>query len=419
MSNEAASHPFGEQWEHSLRQYAKLAVKVGVHLQPDQELVLFSPLPAAPLARLIAEEAYAAGARDVHVEWSDDRMRRLRLQRAADAALHEASSLRGRELEERAARGSAFLHIAAPNPDLLLGIDPSRVAAASKAGSAVSQGWRKYTQSGEISWCIVSYVTPDWARKVYPELDEEEAIGRLWEALFYMARADREDPVAEWSRHLERLQERLTFLNDRRYRKLHYRAPGTSLTVGLPEGHIWHGGGLVNAQGTYFVPNVPTEEVFTVADRLLTEGTVRSTLPLNLNGRLVEEFELTFEQGKVTSFSAAKGEEALRHLLETDANAGYLGEIALVPVNSPIAETNTIYYFTGLDENASCHLALGNAYPFCLENGTSLTKEERLERGANASLIHIDFMIGSAELDIDGETADGTREPLFRQGRWV
>jgi aminopeptidase len=279
--------------------------------------------------------------------------------------------------------------------------------------------YRTSLQAGKVSWSIVSVPTPSWASKVFPDLPVDEAIDKLWGYIFQATRLDRDDPIGAWEEHIRQLQERVAFLNGRSYRKLHYTAPGTDLTVELPKEHLWVAGGIFNDRGTFFVPNLPTEEVFTLPSKDGVNGTVTSTMPLNYNGNLIDRFSLTFEKGRIISFTAEEGYETLKQLIETDEGSHYLGEVALVPHGSPISAMDVIFYNTAFDENASSHLAIGSAYPLCIKEGTTKSKEELASRGANSSLTHVDFMIGSAEFNIDGETADGSREPLFRKGAWA
>ncbi|WNQ14202.1 aminopeptidase [Paenibacillus aurantius] len=402
-----------------LGKYADLLIRVGVNLQPGQVLYIEAPMEAAELTRLVVRKAYEAGAKYVQVAWDDEEVTRIRYQSASDEALSYYPRWIASSMEQLAEAGGALLNIKVPNPDLLEGVDPSKVKASTKAAAEARQKFLHYVRTNKFTWCLVKAPTRAWADKVFAELPEAERIPAMWETIFRMNRVDREDPVQAWREHIQTLHTVSDRLNAKRYRKLRYRAPGTDLTLELPEGHIWLGGGESNEDGVYFVANMPTEEVFTMPARGGTNGTVRSTMPLNLNGSLVEDFALTFRDGRVTDFTAGKGYEALQALLDTDEGARYLGEVALVPHDSPISRLNRIFYNTGVDENASCHLALGNAYPVNLEGGTRLSKEELAARGANVSLTHVDFMIGSAELDIDGEREDGAWEPVFRKGNWV
>ena len=408
-----------EAWEHKLEKYAELAVRVGINIQPGQNLFIQSPIEAAEFVRKAAVKAYEAGAKQVYVDWEDDELKALKLKHAPAEAFAEYPLWKARGMEEMAAAGTAFLQVYAPNADLLKNANPEHVAAMNKSTAAALKAWREYILSNRMSWVVVSVPTPGWSAKVFPEVDESERMDRLWEQIFSLTRVDTSDPVAAWQAHIQHLTQRKSLLNERKYTKLHLRATGTDLTVELPPRHEWVSAGLHNTQGTFFIPNLPTEEVFTMPHKFGVNGTVRSTKPLAYNGSLIDDFTLTFEKGKVVNATAAKGQESLLKLLDTDEGARYLGEIALVPHDSPVSNSNLIFYNTLLDENAACHLALGAALQFCLEGGTSMSQEELAENGFNQSLIHVDFMIGSADMEIDGQLADGSWEPVFRSGNWA
>ncbi|QFT89786.1 Aminopeptidase 2 [Bacillus sp. THAF10] len=405
--------------QENLIKYAELAVKVGVNLQPNQPLVMNAPITAAPFVREVAKIAYSIGAKYVHTEWNDEKLSKITLEDASEASLESVRDWKVRGMEEMAEEGAAFLSIVASNPDLLKDVDQNRVAIANKAQAKAMQKYRKYTQTAKVSWAIVSVPSEEWAAKLYPGLSTETQVHALWENIFAVTRINEEDPVAAWNKHIESLQQKLHVLNTKKYKKLHYQAPGTDLTIELPLEQVWLGGGLNNEEGTYFVPNLPTEEVFTLPVKTGVNGVVSSTKPLNLNGNLVENFSFTFKDGKVTEFQAEQGYDVLKKLLETDEGSLYLGEVALVPNSSPVSKQDVIFYNTLFDENASCHLALGSAYPICLEGGAALSKEELEAKGVNTSMIHVDFMIGSEELNITAETKDGTKEAIFVNGEWA
>ncbi|MGG2198759.1 MULTISPECIES: aminopeptidase [Paenibacillus] len=403
----------------AIERYAGLAVQVGINVQPGQTLVVHAPLYNADFVRLIAKKAYEAGAKHVHVEWDDDELKRMKYLLAPDEAFHEYPQWKANGYLEMAEADAAFLTVYSPTPDLLKDVKPERLSAASKAYGSAMREYRALMQAGKISWAIVSAPSPGWAQKVFPGSGEEEAIRKLWEYLVQAARADRDDPVQAWHDHLLQLKGHADRMNAKRYARLKYKAPGTELTIDLPPEHQWVAGGIRNAKGTFFVPNIPTEELFTLPHRDRVNGTVASTKPLNWNGQLIDKFSITFENGVAVACTAETGLDTLQRLIATDAGAARLGEVALVPQHSPIASMNVLFYNTGLDENASCHLAFGNAYPLCVQNGTSMNPEELEGLGANLSLLHVDFMIGSDELDIDGITADGVTEPVFRRGNWA
>ncbi|MNO16909.1 Aminopeptidase 2 [compost metagenome] len=402
-----------------LEKYAELVVKVGVNIQPGQILMVQSPIETVQLTRLIVAKAYEAGAKYVDVQWMDEQITRIRYDKAQDDTFSYYPKWEADKMLQLAEAGGALLHIKVPDPELLRGVDAEKVSTAVKAAALARESFSHYTRNNLITWSLVKAPTKAWANKVFDDFPEEERVNAMWEAVFQMNRVNDGDPVIAWREHIQELKQRQQFMNDKRYKFLHYRAPGTDLHIEFPDGYQWLGGGDENASGVYFVANMPTEEIYTMPLRTGVNGTVTSTKPLNLNGRLVEGIEITFKDGKVVSYNAKSGREHLTTLLATDEGASYLGEVALVPYDSPISRMNRVFYNTGVDENASCHLALGSAYPVNIEGGTKLSKQELLEKGANVSLTHVDFMIGSAELEIDGELADGTIEPVFRNGNWA
>jgi aminopeptidase len=403
----------------NLEKYAELAVRVGINIQKGQTLVINAPLPAAEFVRAAAKKAYEAGAKIVHVEWSDEQLALIKYTSAPDEAFTQYPMWKAKGLEEMAKEGAGFLSISASNPDLLKGVNPERIATANKTASKALEGYRNYVMSDKASWCVISVPTKEWAAKVFPNLSEDESVKRLWDSIFKATRVDREDPVAAWNEHTDNLNEKLEYLNNKRFKKLYYKSSVTDLSVELPEKHLWLGGGSTTDKGTYFVANMPTEEVFTMPKKDGVNGVVRSTKPLIYSGNVIDNFTLIFENGKIVDFSAESGYETLKKLIETDDGSHFLGEVALVPHNSPISNTNITFYNTLFDENASCHFALGKAYPTCIENGAEMSQEELQKSGANTSLMHEDFMVGSPDLNIDGETSDGKLEPIFRNGNWA
>jgi aminopeptidase len=407
-------------FEQNLEKYAELAVKVGLNVQKGQTLVIMTPVSCAVFARKVCLKAFEAGAKEVVLDWEDDEAKAIRLRYAPEETLNEyPMKWKADGFEELASEGATFLQILAPNTELLKNIDPERIGKSNKAAAVARNAFLDYLRNNKINWNIVAVPTPEWSAQIFPGLDEETRIARLWEQIFKLTRVDAEDPVEAWRQHIETLVHKKNHLNEKRYVKLHYSGPGTDLTIELPNKHLWVGAGSTADNGIYFVPNLPTEEVFTMPLKTGVNGTVRSTMPLSYNGSLINGFSFTFENGKIIKAKAEQGEAILHKLLDMDEGARYLGEIALVPNDSPISNSNLIYYNTLFDENASCHLAIGNAYPFNLEGGTSMSKEELEAQGSNTSIAHVDFMIGSAELDIDGIREDGTREPLFRKGNWA
>jgi aminopeptidase len=403
----------------NLEKYANLAVRVGVNIQKGQTLVINASISSAPFVRLLAKKAYDAGAKNVHIEWSDDEITRIKYDLAPDEAFHDYPTWKAKGFEELCENGAAFLSVISSNPDLLKGVDPDRISNANKAYGLAMDKFRSYIQSDKVSWSVVAVPSEAWAAKVFPGLTIDEQEQKLWEAIFMATRADLEDPVKAWKEHSETLHSKERYMNEKRYKKLHYKAPGTDLTIELPEKHVWIGGGSVNEKGVSFVANMPTEEVFTVPAKTGVNGVVSSTKPLSYAGNLIENFSVTFKHGRIISVKAEKGEETLKKLVETDEGSHYIGEVALVPHHSPISNSNIIFFNTLFDENASNHLAIGSAYSFCIEGGKTMSKEELEQHGANSSIAHVDFMIGSEEMDIDGITADGKVEAVFRNGNWA
>jgi len=404
---------------NQLEKYAELAIKTAVNIQPGQSLWINAPIHTPEFVRMITEHAYKAGAKLVHIEWQDEISTQIKYRLAPDEAFEEYPLWRAQAVQQFAENGGAFLFIESSNPELLKGVDPKRVAANSKAAGTALAKWREYMSANKMTWSIIGVPSKGWAELVFPDLDADAAVQALWEAIFKASRVDQDNPVQAWQEHNATLHDKRAYLNGKQYKKLHYRAPGTDLTIELPKNHIWSGGTAVNEAKNLFNPNVPTEEVFTSPHREGTHGVVRSSKPLSYQGNLIENFSLTFENGKVIDFEAEKGYESLKAMLGMDEAARYLGEAALVPHHSPISESNLIFFNTLYDENASNHLALGSAFPTCLEGGLSMSREELDQAGLNDSIIHVDFMIGSAEMDIDGITQDGQTEPVFRNGNWA
>ncbi|KYD10378.1 aminopeptidase [Caldibacillus debilis] len=408
-----------KDFQEKLEKYAELIVKVGVNVQPGQTVVMNAYLHDAPLARLIVKKAYELGAKHVYIDWADEEITRTKYRLAPDEAFDEYPHWRAKEKEELAEKGAAFISIVSADPDLLRGVDPGRISRANRAAGKALNKFYQYIQSDYVSWTVVASASQSWADKVFPDLPREEQIPALWEAIFKTCRIDHDDPVKAWQEHDRNLEKIVKYLNGKKYKKLHYLAPGTDLTIELPEKHVWVGAGSINHDGKPFMANMPTEEVFTAPKRDGVDGFVKSTKPLSYGGNLIEDFTITFENGRITRIEAKKGEEILKRLVETDEGARYLGEVALVSQDSPIAQSNILFYNTLFDENASSHLAIGSGYAFCVEGGKELKEEELKEHGINVSITHVDFMVGSDEMNIDGITADGRREPVMRNGRWA
>jgi aminopeptidase len=406
-------------FERKLTNYAELLIRKGVALRPGQRLHVTCPVEAADLGRRLTDAAYRAGGKLVELHWTDDAVTRSRYVHAAPETFDEIPTARAKSLLEGVERGDAVLTIHAADPDLLKGQDPEIVAKVQRMTQQYMQPYSAAVMANRVHWCVASAAIDAWAARVFPEEPAGARVDRLWEAIFTATRADLEDPVAAWDLHTAELSRRRAYLNERQFDALRYTGPGTELTVGLPENHVWMGGTGRAADGGEFIANIPTEEVFTLPHRERAEGTVSSTRPLSYAGTLIDGFSLTFSGGKVVELRARQGEETLRRLVETDEGSARLGEVALVPHGSPISASGILFYNTLFDENASCHLAVGRAYPKCLADGPGMSAEELQAAGANHSLAHVDFMIGSGELDVDGLAADGSSVPLMRAGEWA
>jgi aminopeptidase len=411
--------------QESLQKYAEAIVRVGLNLQKGQRLIIHNsivrgvPPAGRALVHEVTKAAYQAGARYVEVIWGDEEMNRIRLQYAPADSLDEYPKFHVSGILDMLQNGDAMLTISANHPDAYNGMDPERVAAMQKAHLENWKDISAHISRNSNNWCVVAASSPAWAHKIFPDLPQAEAEQKLWQAIFESTRATESDPVAAWQEHTKRLRKRADYLQARKYFALHYRAPGTDLTIGLPPGHRWMSAQALAENGVVFTANMPTEEVFTLPDRHRAEGTVTATFPLSYGGALIEDFGLTFENGRIVKVFARKNEAILQRLVDTDEGSTRLGEAALVPASSPIARRGHLFYNTLFDENASCHIAIGRAYRFTLTGGEELTDEEFISAGGNLSLNHVDFMIGSPQMDIDGLREDGTREPVMRAGEWA
>ncbi len=413
-------------FDRMLRTYAELTVRIGLNLQAGQRLLIIGPvanggcsLEAAPLVRQITIAAYDAGARLVETLWGDDALLSARLEHAPRDSFDEFSAWMPGALVAHVEAGHAVLSIYANDPDQLKDYPPDIVAAVQQATARGVRPFREHISRNQTNWGVVAAAAGTWAARVYPDLPPAEQVTALWGAIERLCRLDRPDPISAWESHLAELAARTDRLNAKQYTSLRYTGPGTALTIGLPPGHIWVGGRSASASGIRFAPNLPTEEVFTMPHKDRVEGTVRSTKPLSYGGTLIEGFSLTFARGRVIDVKAEKGEEVLSRLVKMDSGAAMLGELALVPHSSPVAQTGVLFYNTLFDENAASHVALGAAYKFTLRGGEMMSDEEFERAGGNRSATHVDFMIGSPELDVHGVLADGSVEPVMRRGEWA
>jgi len=402
-----------------LSRLAEVAVRVGLGLQRGQELVVTAPLEALPLVRRITAEAYTAGGTLVTTLFTDEESTLLRFRHATDESFEKAPNWLFEGMAAAFRSGAARLAIVGEDPALLAREDPDKVARANRARSQAYMPALQLIAGFDINWTIVSYASPAWARAVFPDETEEVAVDKLWNAIFAASRVDADDPVGAWQAHNAGLRSRTEFLNAKSYAALRFRGPGTDLTVGLADDHQWEGGAASAKNGVVCNPNIPSEEVFTTPHKDRVDGLATSTKPLSYQGTLIEEIAVRFAGGRIVEAHARTGEEVLGKVLETDEGARRLGEVALVPHSSPISQSGLLFYNTLFDENAASHIALGQAYSKCLRGGDTLTEAELTARGANRSLIHIDWMIGSPEIDVDGIAADGRAEPVMRRGEWV
>jgi aminopeptidase len=412
--------------DRQLQIYAELAVRVALNLQPGQRLLIIGPLAnggasleAAPLARHIAAAAYRAGSPLVETIYGDETQQSLRFKNAPRESFSHFSAWLPKALSEHVAAGHAVLSISANDPDLLQGESTELVSTVLQATARDMRLFREQISRNDTNWAVVAAAGARWAEKIFPRLPTDEAVACLWEAIARMCRLDTPDPLAAWETHLGNLAARSEYLNRKRFSALKYRGPGTDLTLGLPEGHIWVSGRSASRNGIPFTANLPTEEVFTIAHKDRVDGVVRASKPLSYGSTLIEGFSVTFERGRIVKITADKNSDTLQRLIDTDEGARHLGEVALVPHTSPISQSGLLFYNTLFDENAASHVALGNAYKFTLKGGNDMTDEQFEQAGGNRSGVHVDFMIGSGELDIDGVLANATTEPLMRKGEWA
>ena len=402
-----------------LDRLAEVAIKVGLQLKPRQDLLVTAPTVALPLVRRIAEHAYKAGAGLVTPIMSDEAVTLSRYRFGQDEGFDRAADWLYEGMSKAFAGNTARLAIVGDNPMLLSGEDPARVARASKANSIAYKPALERIVSFDINWNIVAYPSPSWARLVFPDDEEDVAVAKLADAIFAASRVNNDNPIAAWQKHNAVLRRRTEWLNERRFDALHYTGPGTDLTIGLAHGHEWQGGASTAKNGITCNANIPTEEVFTTPHARRVSGHVVSSKPLSYQGSLIDGIAVRFEEGRIVEARASRGEEVLNKVLDTDEGARRLGEVALVPHSSPISKSGLLFFNTLFDENAACHIALGQCYSKCFVDGTSLSPEQIAAQGGNKSLIHIDWMIGSDQIDIDGLYADGRRVPVFRKGEWA
>jgi aminopeptidase len=408
-----------------LRKYAEAIVKVGLNLRAGQRLIITNSVARGvpPAGRALVHEvtkvAYEAGARFVDVIWGDEEMLQIRLQYAPEDAFDEYPKWHVNGIMDMIKNGDALLSIYANDPDVYRGLDAERIAAMQKSHLQHNQEVNAHVTRNAINWCVVASASPAWAAKIFPDLAPEEAEEKLWQAIFETTRATQPDPLAAWGEHIKNLRKRADYMQAKKYAALHYKSQNTDFTLGLPRGHKWISAQALAENGVMFTANMPTEEIFTLPDRHRAEGRVSATFPLSYAGSLIEDFSVTFENGKIVKVNAQKNEAILQKLVDTDEGSRRLGEVALVPASSLIATRGHLFYNTLFDENASCHIAIGRAYRFTLTGGEELNDEEFKAAGGNVSIAHVDFMIGSPQMGIDGIKEDGSSEPVMRQGEWA
>lgn len=405
-----------------LQQYAELLVKVGMNVQPKQPVFIRSSVETLELTHLIVEEAYHCGASDVRVVYSDPTLKRLKFENESveHFANHELKSYDVEARMDYVKRGAANLALISEDPDLMDGIDSQKLQAFQQQNARAFKGYMESVQKNQFPWVVAAFPSKAWAKRVYPELSVEEAYIKFIDEVFDIVRIDGNDPVENWRQHIANLSVYAQKLQQKNYHALHYVSEGTDLTVGLAKNHIWEDAtSYVNGKEQAFIANIPTEEVFTAPDRNRVDGYVTNKLPLSYNGTIIDQFKLMFKDGEIIDFSAEKGEAVLKDLINTDEGSRRLGEVALVPDDSPISNRNTIFYNTLFDENAACHLAIGSAYAFNIQGGTEMTVEEKIASGLNDSNVHVDFMIGSSDLTIYGIFEDGSKELVFENGNWA
>jgi len=403
-----------------LDKYARLIIKIGINIQENQILVINSPIECSEFTRIVSEIAYKEGAREVVINWNDELSTKIKYLHGRDEIFNEFPKWRKELFISYARRGAAFLSISASDPELMKDVNPDRLVRSGRAANTALAEYRERMMSDKNVWCVVSIPTKAWAKKVFKDIDEDDAVEKLWQSIFEAVRATEVDPVVAWQKHQNKLRKSMDFLNNSNFKYLVYKnSIGTNLKIEFAKDNLWLGGSSLSAEGTEFVANIPTEEVFTLPLKTGVNGKVVSSKPLNYNGNLIENFTLTFKEGRIIDFTAENGYETLKGLIETDEGSHYLGEVALVPFDSPISNSNILFYNTLFDENASCHLAIGEAYPTCLKNGDNMTRDELKALGVNDSLEHVDFMVGTSDLSIIGITLDGKEIEVFKNGNFA
>ena len=403
-----------------LIKYASLAVNIGVNIQKDNILVISSPIETAEFARLITEEAYKSGAKDVIVHYGDQKLTKIKLENSSLETISNIPEWQAESYNYYARQEACFISISASDPDGLKGVPVEKIGASQKARTSALKEYFDNSMSNKCRWCVLSVPTLSWAKKVFPKVSDDEAMESLWDVIFKTVRVDTENPVNAWKKHNAYLEEKIKFMNNNNFKSVHLKsANGTDLNIELPEGHIWAGGSEGDVNGIPFNANIPTEEVFTLPKKTGVNGIVYSSKPLSYGGNLIDNFSITFKDGKAIDFTAETGYDVLKQMLESDEGAKYLGEVAFVPYNSPISNSKLIFFNTLFDENAACHLAFGRAYESCVKDADKYSEEELEKIGVNNSVIHVDFMIGTSDLEITGINKNGETVQIFSNGNWT
>lgn len=397
-----------------------MAVNIGVNIQKDNILVISSPIETAEFARLITEEAYKSGAKDVIVHYGDQKLTKIKLENSSLETISNIPEWQAESYNYYARQEACFISISASDPDGLKGVPVEKIGASQKARTSALKEYFDNSMSNKCRWCVLSVPTLSWAKKVFPKVSDDEAMESLWDVIFKTVRVDTENPVNAWEKHNAYLEEKIKFMNNNNFKSVHLKsANGTDLNIELPEGHIWAGGSERDVNGIPFNANMPTEEVFTLPKKTGVNGIVYSSKPLSYGGNLIDNFSITFKDGKAIDFTAETGYDVLKQMLESDEGAKYLGEVAFVPYNSPISNSKLIFFNTLFDENAACHLAFGRAYESCVKDADKYSEEELEKIGVNNSVIHVDFMIGTSDLEVTGINENGETIQIFSNGNWA
>lgn len=403
-----------------LIKYASLAVNIGVNIQKDNILVISSPIETAEFARLITEEAYKSGAKDVIVHYGDQKLTKIKLENSSLETISNIPEWQAESYNYYARQEACFISISASDPDGLKGVPVEKIGASQKARTSALKEYFDNSMSNKCRWCVLSVPTLSWAKKVFPKVSDDEAMESLWDVIFKTVRVDTENPVNAWEKHNAYLEEKIKFMNNNNFKSVHLKsANGTDLNIELPEGHIWAGGSEEDIKGIAFNANMPTEEVFTLPKKTGVNGVVYSSKPLSYGGNLIDNFSIKFKDGKAVDFTAETGYDVLKQMLESDEGAKYLGEVAFVPYDSPISNSKLIFFNTLFDENAACHLAFGRAYESCVKDADKYSEEELEKIGVNNSIIHVDFMIGTSDLEVTGINENGETIQIFSNGNWA